>query len=62
VYNGGAVFMAFLATQFGEEIHGKLLRDESPTFFDALEKQTRPYTLKELYEKFQAWLGAVNCL
>ncbi len=36
VYNGGAAFMAFLAAQFGEDVHVKLLRDTAPTFDAAL--------------------------
>jgi len=60
VYNGGAAFMAFLAAEFGEEIHAKLLLDESPTFAEALERQTRPYSLPALFAKFQAWLVAAR--
>jgi hypothetical protein len=56
VYNGGATFMAFLATQFGEDIHSRLLRDTASTFEAALAKQTKPYQLSELFAKFRAWL------
>jgi hypothetical protein len=58
VYNGGAAFVTFLAAQFGEDIHARLLRDESPTFAAALENHTKPDSLPELYAKFQAWLAA----
>jgi hypothetical protein len=57
-YNGGATFMAFLAAQFGEEIHAKLLRDSASTFEAALENQTKPYHLTELFDKFRAWLAS----
>ena len=32
VYNGGATFMAFLAAEFGEDIHARLLRNPAQTF------------------------------
>ena len=57
VYNGGAAFVTFLAAQFGEDIHARLLRDESPTFMAALENQTKPDSLQELFAKFQRWLA-----
>jgi hypothetical protein len=60
VYNGGAVFVTFLAVQFGEDIHARLLRDDSPTFIDALKNQTKLDSLPELFTKFQAWLAAPN--
>ena len=50
--------MTFLAKQYGEDIHARLLRDESPTFEAALESQTKPDSLRDLYAKFQAWLAA----
>jgi hypothetical protein len=36
VYNGGTAFVAFLAAEFGEDIHARLLRDDSLTFMAAL--------------------------
>jgi hypothetical protein len=57
VYNGGATFMAFLAAQFGEDIHSRLLRDSAATFDAALANQTKPYQLPELFEKFKLWLA-----
>jgi len=56
-YNGGATFMTFLAAQFGEGIHARLLQDAAPTFEGALENQTKPYRLPELFDRFQAWLS-----
>jgi hypothetical protein len=56
-YNGGATFVAFLAVQFGEGVHARLLQDTASTFDEALENQTRPYRLNELFEKFRAWLA-----
>jgi len=58
VYNGGATFVTFLAAKFGEDIHARLLRDDSSTFMAALENQTKPNSLQELFTKFQAWLAA----
>lgn len=58
VYNGGATFMAFLAAQFGEDIHARLLKDSASTFYVALENQTKPTRLNELFDKFRAWLAS----
>jgi pimeloyl-ACP methyl ester carboxylesterase len=58
VYNGGAAFMTFLATQFGEDVHARLLRDPAATFAGALANQTMPYELPLLYDRFRAWLAA----
>ena len=55
-YNGGAEFLAFLAAQFGEGIHGRLLRSTAPTFIEALTSETRPYSREQLLALFQAWL------
>jgi hypothetical protein len=55
-YNGGATFMMFLATQFGEGIHARLLRSAAPTFFDALTAETKPYSRGELFQLFERWL------
>ena len=57
-YNGGAAFMTFLATQFGEDVHARLLRDPAPTFAAALANQTMPYELPLLFDRFRAWLAA----
>jgi len=57
VYNGGAAFVTFLAAQFGENIHARLLRDDSPIFAAALENRTKLGS-RELFAKFQAWLAA----
>ncbi len=58
VYNGGAAFMTFLATQYGEDVHARLLRDPAPTFAAALANQTMPYELPLLFDRFRAWLAA----
>ena len=55
-YNGGAAFMAFLAWQFGENVHARILRDTSATFFGALTAQTKPYSRAELFARLQQWL------
>jgi hypothetical protein len=57
VYNGGAAFVAFLAAQYGESVHARLLRDDSATFMAALENQIQPDSLQELFVKFQGWLA-----
>jgi len=57
-YNGGATFMLFLAVQFGEGIHLRLLQDSSATFAGALTAVTRPYTRSQLFTLFQDWLRA----
>jgi hypothetical protein len=57
VYNGGAAFMWFLATEFGEDIHAKLLRDNAATFPAAFERETKPYSLPAVFEKFRAWVA-----
>ncbi len=57
VYNGGATFMAFLAANFGEDIHARLLRDTAIYFDAAFGNQTKPYNLAQLFEKFRAWLA-----
>jgi hypothetical protein len=49
--------MAFLAAQFGEDIHKRLLLDTSATFDAAFEKETKPYSVPELFQKFQTWLA-----
>ncbi len=56
VYNGGATFMAFLAAQFGEDIHARLLRSSAGTFDAAFANETKPYALPELFNRFREWL------
>jgi len=58
IYNGGATFIAFLAAEFGEGIHSRLLRETAPDFETALANQTKPYTLPNLFSKFEAWLAS----
>jgi hypothetical protein len=55
VYNGGALFVAFIADRFGERIHASLLRSSAPTFWLALTSETHEQ-LTELYKAFQEWL------
>ena len=55
-YNGGGAFMVFLADQFGESIHAKLLRNPAATFEAALASETKPYSLTELSDLFRKWL------
>ena len=55
-YNGGASFMAFLAWQFGEDVHARILRDSSRTFFEALTSATKPFSRADLFARLQDWL------
>lgn len=59
-YNGGASFMAFLAAEFGEGIHARLLRSSASTFEAALASETQPYTPQQLFDRFRAWLDTVR--
>jgi len=38
--------------------HVRLLRSGAPTFEAALADATKPRTLQELFNRFQAWLNA----
>jgi hypothetical protein len=55
-YNGGATFLAFLAAEFGEDIHARLLRSQAKSFDEAFGNETKPYSLPQLFAKFQKWL------
>lgn len=55
-YNGGAAFMAFLAAEFGEGIHERLLRSGASTFDEALASETKPYLQSELLSRFRQWV------
>ena len=59
-YNGGAAFLAFLAAEFGEAIHARLLRNSSSTFEAALASVTKPDSLPDLFARFQKWLDAAS--
>jgi len=55
-YNGGATFLAFLADEFGEGIHARLLRSSAKTFDAALDNETKRYSRDELFARFRKWL------
>lgn len=59
-YNGGASFMAFLAAEFGEGIHARLLRNPASTFEAALAGETQPYSPQQLFDRFRTWLDAIR--
>lgn len=61
VYNGGAFFMTFLAAEYGEDIHARLLRNTAATFDEALAQETRPDSTVQMFERFREWVsrGAV---
>jgi hypothetical protein len=59
-HNGGAAVMAFLAAEFGEEVHARVLRNPADTFEAAFAAETRPYTTGELLERFRRWLDALQ--
>lgn len=56
-YNGGAAFMVFLAAEFGEGIHERLLRSGARTFDQALASETKPYSPSELVSRFRTWVA-----
>ena len=56
---GGAVFLTFIAQQFGDYVLGELQNDKV-TFGDALANQTKPYELSLLFERFTAWLSSAS--
>jgi len=55
-YNGGATFVAFLAAQFGESIHARLLENSATTFFEALTMETKRCSRQQLFALFENWL------
>jgi hypothetical protein len=59
-HNGGAAFMAFLAEEFGEDIHARLLRNTAATFAEALTSETKPYSMEQLFARFQKWIASKN--
>jgi hypothetical protein len=58
-YNGGATFMAFLAAEFGEDVHARLLRSSAKTFEAALADETQS-SPSQLFDRFGKWLDAVQ--
>jgi hypothetical protein len=60
VYNGGAAFMAFLAEEFGEGVHERILRSGAPTFEEALTSETKPRSQSELLDRFRGWVAETN--
>ena len=59
-YNGGAAFMAFLAAEYGEGIHERILRSPARTFDDALMGETESPSQAELLSRFRAWVVATK--
>lgn len=59
-YNGGAAFLAFLAEEFGEDVHERILRSGAPTFEEALTGATRPRSQSELLNRFRVWVVEAN--
>jgi hypothetical protein len=59
-YNGGAAFMAFLAVEFGEDVHRRLLQSPADTFEAALANETKPYSSQLLLERFRKWLDTAQ--
>jgi len=57
---GGAVFLMFLAQQFGDYVLGELQKDDTRSFTDALANQTRPYELSLLFNRFTSWLSSAS--
>jgi|SoiMethySBSTD1v2_1073268.scaffolds.fasta_scaffold00416_5 hypothetical protein len=59
-YNGGAAFMAFLAAEFGENMHARLLRNGSRSFDEAFTVETSPFSRMELLERFRRFVRATR--
>ena len=58
VYNGGALFMWYLAERFGEDIHRRLLQNTRSTFALALAEETKSSDIASLFEDFRKWSSA----
>ena len=56
VYNGGALFMWYLADRYGEDIHRRLLVNASAVFAQALMQETTSADAEGLFEDFRNWL------
>jgi hypothetical protein len=56
VYNGGAAFLAYLAAEFDESVHERILQNSAPTFDEALARETKPRSPSELLSGFRRWL------
>lgn len=59
-HNGGAAFMVFLAAEFGEGVHARILRSSADSFEGALASETKPYALVDLFERFRQWLDKAH--
>jgi hypothetical protein len=59
-YNGGASLMAFLASEFDEGIHARLLRSSASTFEAALASETQPFSPEQLFDRFHKSLDAIQ--
>jgi hypothetical protein len=57
VYNGGAAFMAFLAADFGEAVHQRILRNGAHTFEEALASETIRRSPTEWLDRFRRWIA-----
>lgn len=57
VYNGGAAFMAFLAAEFGEAVHERILRNGARTFEEALASETTQRSQAEWLSRFRRWIA-----
>jgi len=57
VYNGGAAFMAFLAADFGEAVHERILRNGARTFEEALASETTQRSQTEWLSRFRQWIA-----
>jgi hypothetical protein len=53
-YNGGATVMAFLASEFGEDVHRRLLASEAATFDEAFREQVG--APDGLHQRLVAWI------
>ena len=54
-YTDGLALVAFLAVQFGEDVHARLLRSARLTFEEALTQETG-VSFDELFQAYRVWL------
>lgn len=57
VYADGFTLLSYLTSRYGEDIAGKVLRSNAPTFWEALERSTLA-SVSELWSGLAPWLKA----
>lgn len=54
-YNGGALFMRFIAERYGESMHSRLLETRESTLVSALLRETQVASAAVLFSDFRQW-------